>query len=41
MVLSVFLFDKIFSKIKKIDDESSILKFLKYPIANQGFQRLN
>jgi glutamate-1-semialdehyde aminotransferase len=36
-----FLFDKIFSKIKKIDDESSILKFLKYPIANQGFQRLN
>lgn len=36
-----FLFNKIFSEIKKIDDENSILKFLKYPIANQGFQRLN
>ena len=41
MIKYFFLFNKIFSKIKKIDDENSILKFLKYPIANQGFQRLN
>jgi glutamate-1-semialdehyde 2,1-aminomutase len=35
------LYEKIFSKIKKIENEGTILKFLEYPIADQGFQRLN
>lgn len=41
MIKYFYSFDKIFSKIKKIDDNGSILKFLEYPIADQGFGRLN
>ena len=34
-------FEKIFSKIKKIENSGSILKHLDYPIKDEGFERLN
>ena len=34
-------FEKIFSKIKKIENNGSILKHLDYPIKDEGFERLN